>query len=80
MRELYRFENLWFQCYFPTLVFKFGSKLLEKERMATGNYNRIMLVLYVVYLVVILADFLYVSIVDLQACKGTAPPIQKFLT
>lgn len=30
VKELYRFENLWFQCYFPTLVLKFGNKLLEK--------------------------------------------------
>ena len=47
--------------------------------MMLGKYNRIMVVLYIIYIGVILANFVYVSVVDLANCRGRILMTKKFL-
>jgi hypothetical protein len=63
---LYSIENLFFDAYFPTLVYKFGAKLLEKERANTAA--RLAALLYALYLLLVVGDFIFVSVEQLRPC------------
>lgn len=59
MQEFYLFESLFFDCYFPTLVYKFAVKLLQKDKLYTGQLYRIVNISYACYICLVVSIFIY---------------------
>jgi hypothetical protein len=63
---------LFFDAYFPTLVFKFGIKLLEKNKDSAVRTIRFAVTFYMLYILLVVGDFIYINVEDIRYCKGTA--------
>lgn len=70
VKPLYHLETFFFDLYFPTLVCKFGLKLVEKPNESRNGSKRAIAILYAIYISMVAGDFIFISVQNIGFCKG----------